>query len=70
MRTLNASEINEVSGGRTYLNGYEAAGLIIGLTSFAAGFATVGPIIGVIAAASAGGIAIAQGVADWEDDDS
>lgn len=63
MRELSEAEVAEVSGGGR-ISGYEGAGAIIATVGLGSLFTPIGPITGVIAVGSAGGLAIAQLWAD------
>lgn len=65
MRELSINEVNEVSGGD--INGYEAAGAILGVLSTGAALSAgplAAPVIG-IALGAAAGLAAAQAIADF-----
>lgn len=63
MRELSSQEVDQVSGG--YLDGYTAAGLILGTMSAGAAVGPLAPAVWGIGFGAAGGLFIAQMTADW-----
>jgi len=63
MRELSAEEVEQVSGG--YLDGYTAAGLIMGTLSLGAATGPLAPVVWSFGAGAAGGLFIAQTMAHW-----